>query len=1002
MSGRDPIAVVGMDLRFPGAEGKDAFFDLLLSSGDGIGPVPADRWDPAEFTREHDGAARMNTADGGFLADVSSFDNAFFGVSPAEAAQLDPQQRQLLQSTWRALEDSGRDPAAMAGSRTGVYVGVMGNEWAQLHLTDYANITAQAASGNGYYMTANRLSYQFDFTGPSQAIDTACSSSLVALHTACGALRTGECDTAIAAGVNIILVPTSHLFYAQAGLSAPDGRCKPFSADADGIGRSEGVAVLVLRRLDDALAEGAPVYAVVRGSAVNHDGRSNGLTAPNRWAQERVLAEAYHRAGVAPAEVDLVEGHGTGTLLGDMIEVRALGTHYGTRGLPSAFGSVKGNVGHCEGAAGLAGVAKAVLALNRRVAPPSRYSESENPELDLHAAGLRLLRAPRRLADGAIAAVSSFGLGGTNAHAVLQAAPAPRRGGRRGAGPADGSVGVFTASSDSAEGLRRNLEGLADWVSRSREHPARLAWTSNRVKAGLRHRFAAVADDRDILAASLRAAARGERPTGRRSARGPRVGLLFPGQGAQYPAMTHRLYRACPPYREALDEVDTCLEPHLGRSVRAALAEADEDVHHTSLTQPALFAVEYAMATVLTRTGVRPDWLIGHSVGEYAAACVAEALSLEDACRLVAARARLIGSLPEGGAMLNVSAGPDLLRGIAESDPRVDVAAINAPRSGVLSGDADALQRHAADLAAAGVAHRWLKVSHAFHSARMDPVLEEFGRIADEVAPARPAVPIYSTLLGRRVDEDKLDGAYWRDQIRGTVRFAEAAEAALAAAPTHLVEAGPRPVLTALFQRIRPGLEAKALSPCPGPRADGNELAGALAALYNDGAAVDPEPLYAPGGRRTVRPHPYVFDTSRHFPAAARYRPTLAPRSPGGGSGAAAAEPATGAAEVPVPKASGTGAGAVRDAAPHTDEIVELVAEAGGYAAAEVDRGARLFEDLGFDSIVLARVLSEVEQRWPHLAPLPVEDVLASATSLNTLTDYMAQRLGEPRRNEEG
>ncbi|GAA4902226.1 type I polyketide synthase [Streptomonospora salina] len=995
MSAPEPIALVGMDVRFPGAEGKDAFFDLLMSSGDGIGPVPPDRWPAEEFTRERGDAARMNTSEGGFLADISSFDNAFFGVSPAEAAQLDPQQRRLLQSTWCALEDSGRDPGAMAGSRTGVYVGVMGNEWAQLHLTDYPNITAQAASGNGYYMTANRLSYQFDFTGPSQAVDTACSSSLVALHTACGALRLGECDTAVAAGVNIILVPTSHLFYAQAGLSAPDGRCKPFSADADGIGRSEGVAVLVLRRLSDALAEDAPIYAVVRGSAVNHDGRSNGLTAPNRWAQERVLAETYRRAGVDPHEVGFIEGHGTGTLLGDMIEVRALGAHYGGRTSPCAFGSVKGNVGHCEGAAGLAGVAKAALALRRRVVPPSRYAESQNPELNLEAAGLRLLRAPQRLAGDTVAAVSSFGLGGTNAHALLQSAPATRRRGSRPAPGADRAVGVFTVSADSAEGLRRNLGEMADWVQRSGERPARLAWTSNRVKAGLRHRFAAAAPDRHRLSASLRAAANGERPTGRRSARGPRVGMLFSGQGAQYPGMAHRLYETCPPYREALDEADAHLHPHLGRSVRAALADGGDDVHHTTLTQPALFAVEYAMAAALVRTGMRPAWLIGHSIGEYAAACVAEALSLPDACRLVAARARLIGSLP-GGAMLNVSAGPDVLDGIAENDAHVDVAAVNTPRSGVLSGDPEALRGHAADLAAAGIGHRWLEVSHAFHSAHTDPVLEEFGRIADEVVPARPSIPIYSTLLGRRLDEDKLDGAYWRDQIRSTVRFADAAEAALETDPTHLVEAGPRPVLTGLFRRIRPGLEAAPLSPCPGPGSDGTEFAEVVAALYTDGAAVAPEELAPPRERRTVRLLPYAFATDRRFPVADDYRPAFdgpvqstatAPRRTGPGP-AEPSPPAT-------PSVPETGAHA--GPAPRDAEIAELMADAGGYAADGIDPDALLFEDLGFDSIVLARVLGEVERRWPHLSPLPVEDILANAASLRTLSEYMQGRLDGPR-----
>nr|WP_246597686.1 polyketide synthase [Nocardia tengchongensis] len=472
----DAIAIVGIDCRFPQAPDPEALWALLMAGGDAITEVPGNRWRTADFHDPAGGPGKVNNRTGGFLTDADAFDNEFFGIAPREAEAMDPQQRLLLQSAWRAFEDATLDPRGQAGSNTGVFVGVMANEWATVQMRDYQRITPQIGSGNGYFMTANRINYQFDLKGPSMAVDTACSSSLVAVHQACVALRAGECDQALAAGVNITVTPALNVFYTQAGLSAPGGRCKPFSGKADGIGRGEGVGVLVLRRLADARAAGLPIYALIAGSAVNNDGRSNGITAPNRWAQQQVVAEAYRRAGVAAEQVAFLEAHGTGTVLGDMIEAKALGAvHAARREQPCAIGSIKGNLGHTEGAAGIAGVIKVALSLHHRVVPPTRYAAEENPRLRLAEYGLRLAAEPMALPDGRIhGAVSSFGMGGTNAHMLLASVPPVP------AVTPSGGVGVLTLSSNDREGLQRNAVRLADRLDRDPAGLGGVCWSTIR------------------------------------------------------------------------------------------------------------------------------------------------------------------------------------------------------------------------------------------------------------------------------------------------------------------------------------------------------------------------------------------------------------------------------------------------------------------------------------------------------------------------------------------
>ncbi|MFD6335435.1 type I polyketide synthase [Streptomyces niveus] len=987
----EPVAIVGIDCRFPGAPDTGAYWDLMMRGADGVGEVPRQRWDAKEFHSEAGEEGHSNTTQGGFIADPDAFDDEFFTISPREAAAMDPQQRLLLQSAWRAVEDAGIAPRNLAGTSTGVFVGIMGNEWAQLHLTDYANVTAQLGSGNGYCMTANRISYHLDLKGPSLAVDTACSSSLVAAHLAVNALLSEECDHALVGGVNVALTPALSIFYTQAGLSAPDGRCKPFSAEADGIGRGEGVGVIVLRRLRDAIADGQRVYAVIRGIAVNQDGRSNGLTAPNRWAQQDVLGAAYRRAGVEPSDVVFTEAHGTGTGLGDMMEVKALGHHHADRGgKPMALGSVKGNLGHTEGAAGIAGLIKVALSLHHRVVPASRFAAKESKQLKLRDHGLRLLKAPLRLPAGpTVAGLSSFGMGGTNAHAVLESAPghAARPEPVNGAAPGGVGAAVFTLTAPNADALRRNLLAQADAAAARRVPLGPLARSSNRVKAGHRHRFATAATDTGELVARLRESAAApellDRLSGRPAGR-PRLAFLFTGQGSQYPRMTAGLYEQSPLYRHFLDEADAALLPHTGRSVRDLVLAGDAAVHSTRWTQPALFAVGYALGRTLMALGAQPGMLLGHSVGEFAAAVLARALPLDGAARLVAARGALMQELPPGGGMLSVKASREDVRQWTEQEPLVGLGAVNGPTSTVLSGDLEALERIGAKLAAEGFTTRELQVSHAFHSPLMRPVLDRFAEIAAEVGGGVPEIPVYSTVRGRVLDGEALDASYWVEHIGATVLFGDAATALLAEGPTHLVEIGPRPVLSGMVRRLdepAAGAGPAHVLPVHGPESAGPALAEALAELYRGGVEPDWDAVYAPEDRVAHPLPPYAFSTEHRYWAR---NPVRAPGTAAVAT-APAAQPEPGNAPASVLTLDRPGG----PADPVADAVLGAVRLVGGYT--DVGPHDRLYEDLGFDSVMIMELKNRLEARLAGIGTLTVQDLLPRLSSVGDLVAFLRE-----------
>ncbi|MEU6867580.1 beta-ketoacyl synthase N-terminal-like domain-containing protein [Streptomyces sp. NPDC046876] len=991
-----PVAVVGMDCVFPGAPDADAFWELLMRGGDAIGALPAAR---------RDGAGFDDAVHGGFLDDIAVFDNDFFSIAPREAAAMDPQQRLLLQCAWRALEDSGRAAATLAGSDTGVFVGVMGSEWAQLHMGDYARVTPQLGAGSSTGMIANRISYHLNLKGPSLAVDTACSSSLVAVHLAVNSLLSGECTTALAAGVNLVLTPALGLVYRQMGLAAPDGRCKPFSADADGIGRSDGAGVVVLRRLEDAIADGQRVYAVIRGTAVNQDGRSNGVTAPSRWSQREVVAAACRRAGITPEEVRFVEAHGTGTVLGDIIECAALGEVHGVpREQPVGLGSVKGNIGHTEGASGIAGLIKTALALHHRIVPASRFAARENPQLRLAERGLRLLGAPVRLPAGeVVGGVSSFGMGGTNAHAVLATAPRTARTAVR---PLSGAparrqapVGVFTVSGDTPEALRRNLAAQADVLARRpRGDAAAVCWSSNRVKAGLPYRAAFTARDTASLAAALRTAAEDERlraGIAERVRHAPVVAFLYTGQGAQEPGMSAALYGQSPLYRRHLDAADEALRPYTGGSVRELILAEDPAVHTTRWAQPALFAVAHALTATLADLGVVPDAVLGHSIGEYPAAVAAGLLDLDAAARLVASRARHMDRLPEGGGMLAVRAGQDAVAGLLAVEPELALAAVNGPADTVLSGPRDALARASGVLRVRGIDSRELRVGHAFHSPLIAPALPGFRADAEEVLaqapPSAPArIPFASTFRGRVLGEEAPDAAYWAEQAAAPVRFADALGALVAeTGATCLVEIGPLPQLVQLAGRAGLPSGTRLLHPAPGRGAGAAELAQTLADLYRAGVEPSWDELYEPGHRRAERLAPYAFSTEHRFWQQPAARPAAAGAG-GAGAGAGAgtgagAEPAAGGGDV-LPAAA---VDAERD--PVLAAVVEAVVQVGEYPRERVDAGARFYEDLGFDSVMIMQLKDRIETRLPQAAGITVQQLLPALRSVGTLAEFVRE-----------
>ncbi|GAB4585539.1 hypothetical protein Ntsu_33710 [Nocardia sp. IFM 10818] len=880
----EPIAIVGMACRFPGGvESPDALWDLVATGTDATGEFPADRdWDLERlFDPDPGTSGTVYTRRGGFLDNAGDFDPGFFGIGPREATAMDPQQRLLLEVSWEALEHAGIDPTSLRGSDTGVYTGVMYQDYEAVIGKAGPEVEGYVLTGGLGSVVSGRVAYALGLEGPAMTVDTACSSSLVALHLACQALRHGESSLALVGGATVMTTPmVFQEFSRQRGL-ARDGRCKSFSAAADGVAWSEGAAVLVVERLSDARRLGHDVLAVVRGSAINQDGASNGLTAPNGPSQQRVIASALANAGLRPEDVDVVEAHGTGTALGDPIEAQALIATYGRdrAGTPLRIGSLKSNIGHSQAAAGVGGVIKMVQALRHEMLPKTLHVDELSPHVDWSAGAVQVLtEAQSWSAGGAVrrAGVSSFGISGTNAHVIIEEAPVPTVSTtENGSGGPDIDLAVvpWPVSAKSEESLRRQAERLRAWLA---DHPDADIWAVARSlvasRALLDHRAVVIGRDRDELLSGLADLAAGSPNAIRGTVGSGKTAFLFTGQGAQRIGMGAGLYRAFPVFAAALDEVCAQIDPLLGRSLRDLMfTDADGVLDRTEFTQPALFAFEVALFRLIESFGITPDLLIGHSIGELTAAYMAGVWTLPDACAIVVARGRLMGALPQGGVMLAVAMPEaettDLL---ATYDGRVSLAAVNGPSSVVLSGAAAAIDEIGDRLAGQGAKTSRLRVSHAFHSVLMEPMLDEFRSVAAGLTYREPLLPIVSNLTATMVTGELTDPEYWVAQVRGCVRFAPGIDTLIEAGARRFVEIGPDAVLAAMTRQClaeTPSVEAKSTVIATARRSTDEppQLVTALAQAAVSGIGVDWTPLFAGRSMQRMTLPTYAFEHRRYW-----------------------------------------------------------------------------------------------------------------------------------------
>ncbi|MEM9457268.1 MAG: type I polyketide synthase [Myxococcota bacterium] len=887
----EPIAIIGIGCRFPGeADDPASFWRLLCDGVDAITEVPSDRWDADTFyDPDAEIPGRAPTKWGGFVRDVETFDPSFFSITPREAVCMDPQQRLLLEVAWEAFEDAGLDVNALRGSSTGVFVGAsMVDYWRQLqtdvpsHLEKY---DMYAATGTSLCIAANRLSYCFHLTGPSMVLDTACSSSLVAVHQACRSLRSEESTLAIAGGVNLTLLPSTGVLLGK--FMAPDGRCKAFDARADGFVRGEGVGVLVLKRLDRAQADGDPVYAVIRGSAVNQDGFSSGLTVPNGKAQQQVIEAALRDAGMTADALDYIEAHGTGTALGDPIEAAALGAVLGKRSSPCRIGSVKTNLGHLEAAAGIAGLIKTVLALHHRQLPRSLHFSDPNPAIAFDDLSLKVQQQHEPWAvDGKprTAGVSSFGIGGTNAHVIVQEAP-PRKSAAAGEPPSGPCLLPISARNGAA------LEALAADYERylSAQAPALadVCYSAACRRAHHEHRYAVLGQTHQEIRQGLAALTGGESSVPSRLLTGrPRVVFSFCGQGGHWPGMGQAQAERRPVFAELLERCDATLRPMTGWSLLDEL-RADADfckLGRTDIGQPALVALQIALARQWQAWGIVPDAVIGHSVGEIAAVHVAGGLTLEDALTIAYHRGRLMQGTAGQGAMVAVAMSEAEVRSLlAEQVGATDlwVAAINGPRSTTLSGDPRSVDALLERLGAEGIRSKRLDVDYAFHGPQMDPLRAPLIEALRGIRSTPVTIPVYSTVTGERRREGQFDAAYWSRGMRDAVRFAPAMTGAIEDGHRLFLEIGPHrvlaaPILECLEQHGAQGLALASLRRGH-PRED--TMLRSLAELYMQGFDVEFSDVFAPGGR-LVRLPSYPWQRKRYWiPAPELTHPEATPHA---------------------------------------------------------------------------------------------------------------------------
>ena len=874
----DAIAIIGMGCRFPGADNPEQFWQMLRDGIDGISEVPADRWDVQQwYEPERATPGKMNTRWGGFLSQVDQFDPTFFRISPREAALMDPQQRLLLEAAWEALEYAGQSPEQLAGSQTGVFVGISGNDYAQLQSGDPARADAYSGTGNAHSIAANRLSYQLDLRGPSMALDTACSSSLLAVHMACQSLRNGECEMALAGGVNVILTPELTIAFSQARMMSEGGRCRTFDDDADGYVRSEGCGLVILKPLSKAVQDGNTVLAVIRGSAVNQDGRSNGLTAPNSVAQEAVIRQALHNANVTPDQISYVETHGSSTPLGDPIEVDALKAVLMQHRSPlqrCVIGSVKTNIGHLESAAGIAGLIKVVLSLQHAMIPPHLHFKKLNRNISLDGTSFAI---PRELqawpeSERHIAGVSAFGFGGTNVHLIVEAAPTPKVV----TNEVERPLHVLTLSAQTESALHTLASKYANFAA---THPqvnvADIAFTANTGRTHFAHRLALITDSigqmqEQLTAFAARQATHNIQSGKAQNTQRAKIAFLFTGQGSQYFGMGRQLYETQPTFRRVLEQCAEILRPYLEQPLLSVIypeAGIAAPLNETAYTQPALFAIEYALSELWRSWGIEPDVVMGHSVGEYVAACVAGMMSLEDGLKLIAARGHLMQQLSERGTMAVIFAEQERVQSkLAAYEGKVAIAALNGPKNVVISGASNAIEALRQQLESEGLSTYPMTVSHAFHSPLMDPMLDAFERTAREAQFTPVHIPLVTNLTGKLLQRGEvLDAHYWRQQTRGAVQFAAGMDTLADYGAGIFLEIGPTSTLLSMGKRCLPESHASWLPSLRKEQDDWEALLSTVSTLYVEGAALNWSGFERDYTRHRLALPTYPFERERYW-----------------------------------------------------------------------------------------------------------------------------------------
>lgn len=875
---REPIAILGMGCRFPGhVTGPEMYWELLRDGVDAIREVPASRWDiDAYYDPDPDAPGKMYTRMGGFLDDVDKFDPHFFGISPRETLKTDPQQRLVLEVGWEALEDAAIAAHKLMGSQTGVFLGITNNDYSRIvERAGLEQLDAYHLTGNCLNFAAGRIAYVFGFQGPTLAVDTACSSSGVAIHLACQSLRNRECNLALAGGVNLILSPEISITSTKARTLSPDGLCKTFDSSANGYVRGEGCGIVVLKRLSEALADGDRIQAVIRGSAMNQDGASSGLTVPNKLAQVEVIRQALERAGRNPAQVDYVEAHGTGTPLGDPIEVRALAAVYSpgrSQDHPLVIGAAKTNVGHLESAAAVAGLMKVVLSLQNRTIPPHLHFKKLNPAINLDEIPGKIPLQPMPWAafdKHRLAGVSSFGGSGTITHMIVEEAPelppCSENNFR--------SAHLLCLSAANAEALREIAERYATYVANNPSASlADVCYTAGAGRSHFKNRLSVVASTMEELRERIDDRLSGdvaETPAEVvPSAQKAKVAFLFTGQGGQYANMGRQLYDGEPVFRGVIDRCDELLRPHMSRSLHSVLypESADTPLNETQYTHVAMFAIQYGLATLWRSWGVEPSILMGHSVGEIVAATVAGQLSLEHGLELMRERGRLMQSLPASGLMASLMAPEQRVSAALERyRDRVSIAAINGPESTVISGEKAAVLAILTQLESEGIKVKVLNVSNAFHSPLVEPVLQEFEEVAKKLQYAPTQIQLFSSMRLEMVGERRLDAAYWRQNLRNTVRFSEAIQKLYAEGYRVFVEIGPSPILVGMgSQCVPPGEGLWVPSLRPG-RDDWQQMLESLGHLYDHGVNVNWDEFYRGRRARKIALPTYAFQRQRYW-----------------------------------------------------------------------------------------------------------------------------------------